>query len=129
MANLRSGVVVFDSVATTDGGVSSDAANPGQATNVAVMLRNEGATNSATVKIQCAGGPPAAGRNNIPSDDADWYDYQKADGSGEISMVVAPQDSICIDLSPFAPAYIRLNAKSTAAGNSTTVSANIVANG
>ena len=106
----------------------SAAANIGESTNVAIMVKTDGAV---TFVIQAAddtlGG---AGRNGLSSGTS-WFDYVRADSFETASgvegntakIVFAGAGAVCIDLSPFAPKYLRLY---SADGNARNVYAAVV---
>ena len=110
LASLRVADRLWDAQ-TVAVGDDSQAGSPGPATAVALYLKLNSGT-SVTVKITVAnsGALPSAGRNAVPADDADWYDLQKKDASGDVVLVqlTAADPRIAIDLSPFAPPFVRL---------------------
>lgn len=109
MATLRNQQNLWSNVAVGAGGVSP-AVGIGPRTNVALFVIAGGIT---TITIECSPGlDQVAGKNNFPDDDQ-FYSLWKDDGSGAYSIVLAANVGVCIDLSPFAPQYIRL--KSSAA--------------
>lgn len=122
MAAIRGGTVLWNAVAIVNGDASV-AGNIGANTAVAVLIKNSGA-NAATFVVEVSGEvSPQAGRNFSPTD---WYQYiSRADATPE-SFVVASGSNVGIDLSPFAPSFLRL--KCTANTGGTTVTALLVSN-
>lgn len=121
MAILRGGQQVWNGTVSA-GGVSALAIS-GPGPYVAVYISNTGGT-TATVTVQAAVSTgPEAGRNAL-SGAADgglvWYDYfDKTADAAAISVAVAAGATRMIDLSPFAPQFVRL--KRTDAGADTTL--------
>jgi hypothetical protein len=116
MASLRGSQVLW-TAQTVNQNDTSPEAFVGTATNVVVMIKNTGA-NAATFKIQVAA-PAAvsAGRNTDPVS-TEWYDL-----SGQTAIAVAVGAQVAVNLSPFAPPYLRLNR--TDATGVTTISASV----
>jgi len=103
----------------------------GAFSNCALFCKADGAV---TFTIQTAmESVPGAGVNLLDSNDV-WFDYVRADAYESASgvegntakIVFGGAGAVCIDMSPFAPTYIRL---STADGLNRTVSAFIVVSG
>ena len=117
MASLKGGTSLY--AAATNIGVAGSATAKsslgliGPGPYVAVYIEN-GSAISLTFKIQASAVVnPEAGRNGLDSTDADgglnWFDYTGPGGDGaETTLTVAAGASICVDLSPFAPPFIRL---------------------
>lgn len=117
--------------ATVTGTGTSGAVNIGPQTNVALFIKSSGA---ATFKLQCGASLlMTAGANDMAN--VSWYDYIRSsilednDGAAGTSptIVLGAGDAVCIDLSPFAPTFLRL--VRTDAGADSTVTAYSVAVG
>lgn len=117
MANLRGAKKIIDAVTTTDAGIVSKPVIVGENINVAIMVRNDDGANSATVTFEVAGADLAAGANNVPTDDNDWYELLEDDMSAVRSFAVAAGKNVAVNLSPFAPAFLRIRVKSTVGGS------------
>lgn len=121
MANNLRGVTTVWNNATTGANGTSSTAYVAQATAVAALITVNGATN-----ITFQTGEPGGGIAGINADTTNmtYFDLQKKDGSGVLQLTLAGAGNFAIDLSPFAPAYIRLKSSS-----SVTATAEIVTNG
>ena len=117
MANLRGGSTLWNNASVGSNGVSAGV-GVGEAPYVAVLITNSGGV-STNITIQTSGAATVSSGVNADMTGATWYDYVTV-----APITVAANTSLCYDLSPFAPPYIRL--KSSAA---TTLSAVVVANG
>lgn len=93
---------------------TSGVANIGEATNVALLVKVDGAV---TLLIQASDDfQPGAGRNQLDATNTIWYDYMRAQSleaasgveGNEAKIVFGGAGVICVDLSPFAPKYIRV---------------------
>ena len=117
MPRVRGATALWKNVAVSAGGFSKPG-SVGTAPYVAVFIENNGATPT-IIDVQSAGMiVPIAGENadltNLP-----WYDYVGFD-----TVTVPVGAKVCIDLSIYAPQYLRL--KSSAA---TTLTATMVTSG
>ncbi len=112
MANLRGGQKLWDSVnvAADD---SSALAIPGVGQYVALFVKNEDAgVDGVILTVQAAVTDDVkAGRNAIddtdPDGGLDWFDYT-TDGTTPVTLTVSHGAAAMIDVSPFAPQFIRL---------------------
>jgi hypothetical protein len=103
--NVTSESTLWNNVATGAGG-KSPAFNVGTRVNLAIVIRVSGAT---TIGIECAAGDSSAGRNDAAAlVDNDFASLFKADGSGALTLVFAGAGAATLNLSPFAPQYLRL---------------------
>lgn len=116
---------------------ATDAVVIGKGVNVSLFVKTSGA---ATFVVEAANpsGPQPAGNVVPPSDgtaETDWYDYTAdmpleydSDHGVSTPLVFSGAGSVCIELSPFTPAYLRLRRSDT---NQTdlTVSAYVTAAG
>jgi len=127
MASLRGGQVLWSEASVSDGD-SSALANIGPGPYVAVYISNSGA-NAATFDVEASVQlGPEAGRNALDGTDdggLTWFPYQGA--SGTEALVVSAGETICFDLAPFSPQFIRL--LRTDSGTATTISAYVSAFG
>jgi hypothetical protein len=90
--------------AAVGAGDESPAAYVGEASTVALLVSNEGGTpTNITVQVAVPVSR-SAGRNAAPDGaDANWFDY-----GSFTAVAVAAGARVAIDLSPFAPPYVRL---------------------
>lgn len=110
MAVLRSQRNFWNNESVGANGISK-AMKVGNRSNVAIFVASDTIT---TVTILCAPGAGGAGQNDNPEDDA-FYTLFKDDGTGAFSIAVpANATGVCIDLSPFAPEYIKLKTSAAA---------------
>jgi hypothetical protein len=111
MANtLRSQSNIWNAAVVGANGISP-AVDIGVRTNVALFVASDTATN---ITILCSPGTGGSGRNSFPDDDA-FYTLFKDDGSAAYTIAVpASATGVCIDLSPFAPQYIKLKTSAAA---------------
>lgn len=101
MANkLRGGQDLWTATAVGVGGTSNVAYVDGDQT-VAIFMSNTGGTNTVITVQASDNRTPTAGRNSVPST---WYNYVGAD-----SITLNAGASICFDLSPFGPSFLRLS--------------------
>lgn len=108
--SLRSQGNIWNNESVGVNGISK-AYDIGSRANVALFIVSDTATN---ISILCAPGTGGAGRNSNPEDDA-FYTLFKDDGSGAYLIAVpASATGVCIDLSPFAPQYIKLKTSAAA---------------
>lgn len=141
MADKRASQVIVGTVSSAgvpakaaigSGAFTSAVASIGEATNVALMVQTDAAV---TFIIQASDDfKPGAGRNQLDSTNTIWYDYIRADAyesasgveGNETKIVFAGAAQVAIDMSPFAPKYLRIT---TAAGGSANVFAAVVTSG
>jgi hypothetical protein len=110
MAVFRSQSIIWNNEAVGVNGISK-AVDIGVRTNVALFVVSDTITN---ITILCAPGTGGSGRNSNPEDDA-YFTLFKDDGSGAYLIAVpASPTGVCIDLSPFAPQYIKLKTSAAA---------------
>lgn len=119
--NLRGGTQVWLNTVVGAAGTSAGA-TVGSAPNVAVMIKNTGAT-STDITIQAGAVATPQSGGNVDYTAIDWYDYDQGE-TGASTVTVAAGAKKAFDLSPFAPAYIRLSSSAA-----TTLSALVVSNG
>lgn len=119
-ANLRGTTVVWNNVVTGANGTSA-AAYVGQSTSVAVLIQVNGATNITLQTCEPAGGVAGINADVV---NLQYFDMLKPDGTAVITLAFAGSGAQALDLSPFAPAYIRLKSSS-----SVTATGMIVSNG
>lgn len=124
MASLRGGQKVWESTVVSAAEVSPIALiGPGP--YVAVYVSNKDvAVDAVVVTVQVAVSDSVkAGRNAISTADdggLEWFNYTTKDGHA-VTLTVAHGVTAMVDLSPFAPAFIRL--KRTDAGADAVLSA------
>jgi len=111
MASLRGATVLWNSETVGANDVSPPAYVV--STNVAIFISNNDAE-AHTFKVQVAetgsdrGGLNEFNSNNMPDGGLIWYDYYEKDFSAPVSLAVAANAKVCLDLSPFAPQLVRL---------------------
>lgn len=117
MANLRGGQKIWDGDTVASGDVSKFAI-PGPGPYVAIYFKNEDATvTGVTFLIEVAVSDSiSAGRNALDPDDPDggldWFQYDRF-GVNPIENQISPGEGLAVDLSPFAPQFIRLRRSDT----------------
>lgn len=119
MARDRGNSILWDANATVDVDTAPHATSPsgyvGAASNVAILVK---VNKNCTFKIQVASNRKPGAGNNL--DNADWYDYHRgADADGAETIVATSATPIAVDLSPFAPQFVRLVATAVATGPAT----------
>lgn len=102
MTSFLRGAGNFWTAFVAGAGALSSVVYVGQAQAVSIMLKNSGASLT-VITVQVGGNRVVKpGRNEEPGS-GDWYDYSGAD-----AISLAAGASICYDLTPFGPAYVRL---------------------
>lgn len=130
MAQLRGSTEIWNAHSLTTGDKST-LVEIGPGPWVSVIIENTGSA-SATFAVEVAASTSLeAGRNALdstPDGGLTWVPYTTKDATSEtFSFVIAAGASQCIDLSPFAPQFIRLHCTAATAG--ATVTAFITAYG
>lgn len=124
MASLRGATVLWDDVEVAALDVSPPAYVP--ATNVAIFISNN-ENEAHTFKVQVAetgsdrGGLNEFDSTNLPDGGLVWYDYYEKDISTVVSLAVAGNAKVCLDLSPFSPQLVRLACTAGNAGDVTAI--------
>src|SRR6476659_10040572 len=128
MARIRGAATLWNAVTTVDVDTAphatSAAAAIGAEPNVALFIT---ANKVCTFKIQVATNLTPGAGNNL--DNANWYDWHRsADADGVETITTAATGGMAVDLSPFAPQFVRLVATAVASGPAT-VSAYVTSSG